>query len=616
MKKNLLIIVLLLFALVACNSGVDVGGVATEVASQVTGGGDEATPTDEPMDEPTDEPDEPTAEPPNVSNDRWAGNTLADVAISINGVVAQSDANGAFELSVPRADDSRYVINAEKEGYLPVSQIHIGSALENLTLEFQPVETFTVNPAEGVAVEDSSGTQIDIAPNQLVDENGNPPAGDVTLSMYTYDLENEEMVGDMSGTNSDNEPVYMESEGAFYAEFTDEGGTEYNLADGATADISIPCEPRPNEVLTVWSYDETTGLWVEEAPVVIEGDRCSAQVSHFSYWNFDYEKRTPSCIKLQVEQSYLDANKPLNVRAVLQTNPPRVIDFTVSEQVNVLINLPNNTDVVFYKAPDYTNAFNTTNSGAAWGGVGTPAYPYDACQGGAEVVAAPPPAPATLQGQVTDATNSNPIAGAQVCINGTSLCATTDASGSYTISDAPAGDQTLSVTANGYIGVTDQTATITAGQPNTQPVALSPELAAGELRIVLTWGTAPSDLDSTLWLPGSTKIDYNVKGQTIENVTLDVDDTNGEGPETITISQLAGSGTYTYAVYNYTGNSGGKLSESGATVRVYRGSQEIAIYTVPTTGDGLWWYVFTLDGATGNITPVNTLSDTQPIQAN
>lgn len=129
-------------------------------------------------------------------------------------------------------------------------------------------------------------------------------------------------------------------------------------------------------------------------------------------------------------------------------------------------------------------------------------------------------------------------------------------------------------------------------------------------------GDSSSDLDSTLWLPGSTKIDYNVKGQTIENVTLDVDDTNGEGPETITISQLAGSGTYTYAVYNYTGNSGGKLSESGATVRVYRGSQEIAIYTVPTTGDGLWWYVFTLDGATGNITPVNTLSDTQPIQAN
>lgn len=623
MKKNLIFIVLLLFALlalVACGGTVDPAAIATEAANvvsdvqeTVTGEGE----TDQPAPT-TESTDQPVSDAP---SDRWAGNAaatdmsaLGDVIISINGVTAQSDANGAFELSVPRADDSRYVINADKEGYLPISQIHIGSAMESLTLEFQPVETFTINPAEGVAVEDSSGTQIDIAPNQLVDENGNPPAGDVSLNMYTYDLQNEEMVGDMSGTNTDGEPVYMESEGAFYAEFTDEGGTEYNLADGATAEISIPCEPRPDEVLTVWSYDASTGLWVEEGTVTVEGDgSCSAEVSHFSYWNFDYEKRTPSCVKLQVEQSYLDANKPLNVRAVLQTNPTRVIEFTVSDLVNVLINLPNNTEVVFYRAPDYTNAFATANSGAAWGGVGTPAYPYDACQGGVEV-AAPPPAPTTLQGQVTDAVSGSAIANAQVCINGTSLCATTDANGNYTIADAPAGDQVLNVTAGGYITVNDQAVAITAGATTTQPVALSPELAAGELRIVLTWGTAPSDLDSTLWLPSGTRIDYNVKGQTIENVTLDLDDTSGEGPETITIVQLAGSGTYTYAVLNFTGNSGGTLSASGAVVRVYRGDQEIGTYTVPTTGDGVWWNVFTLDGATGAITPVNTLSDTQPVQ--
>lgn len=460
MKKNLIFIVLLLFALlalVACGGTVDPAAIATEAANvvsdvqeTVTGEGE----TDQPAPT-TESTDQPVSDAP---SDRWAGNAAATdmsaldaVTISINGVSTQSDANGAFELSVPRADDSRYVINADKEGYLPISQIHIGSAMESLTLEFQPVETFTVNPANGVAVEDSHGTQIDIAPNQLVDENGNPPAGDVSLSMYTYDLENEEMVGDMSGTNTDGEPVYMESEGAFYAEFTDEGGTEYNLADGATAEISIPCEPRPDEVLTVWSYDASTGLWVEEGIVTVEGDgSCSAEVSHFSYWNFDYEKRTPSCVKLQVEQSYLDANKPLNVRAVLQTNPTRVIEFTVSDLVNVLINLPNNTEVVFYKSPDYTNAFATANSGAAWGGVGTPAYPYDACQGGVEVAAAPPPAPTTLQGQVTDAVSGSAIANAQVCINGTSLCATTDANGNYTIADArPAGDQVLNVTAGG-----------------------------------------------------------------------------------------------------------------------------------------------------------------------
>lgn len=629
-KKFLSILILMIFALAACGGEIDTvvesaQNIAEDVAESVN---DELSGTDaENTPEPTAELAEETAEEPVAEtvaepaagpSDRWAGSTFSsdmaavgNATVSINGVAAQSDASGNFELSVPRAEDGRYVINAQLDGYLPISQIHIGAAMESLPLEFQPVEQFIVDPAQPIEVEDSSGTQINIGADQLVDENGNAPAGDVTLNMYTYDLENEQMVGDMSGINSDGEDVYMESEGAFYAEFTDNTGTEYNLADGTTAEISIPCEPRPDEVLTVWSYDPSTGLWVEEGAVAIEGDgRCSAEVSHFSYWNFDYEKRTPSCIKLEVEQSYLAANSPLSVRAVLQTNPTRVIDLMVSEQVNVLINLPNNTDVKFYQAPDYTNPFATINSGAAWGSVGTPAFPYDVCNGVAEIVPAPPaPTTGTLQGQVTDAVSGSPIPGAQVCVQGTSQCATADTNGNYEIADVPAGDQVLNVTADGYIAVNDQAVTITAGEPTTQPVAMSPELAVGELRIVLTWGTSPADLDSTLWLPDATKIDYNVKGQTINGTLLDLDDTNGNGPETITILQQA-DGTYTYAVYNYTNEA--PMSTSEAVVRVYRGDQEIKAFTVPTTGDGRWWHVFDLDGATGNITDVNTLSDASP----
>jgi uncharacterized protein YfaP (DUF2135 family) len=284
-----------------------------------------------------------------------------------------------------------------------------------------------------------------------------------------------------------------------------------------------------------------------------------------------------------------------------------VRDLIVSDQATVLINLPNNTDVRFYMAPDYTNAFATINSGAAWGGTGVPASPYDVCNGVATVQDAPEPVAGTLQGQVTDAVSGNPIAGAQVCINGTNLCATADANGNYTIANAPAGDQTLGVTADGYIAVTDQAVTITAGETTERPVALSLELAEGELRIVLEWGADPRDLDSHLFLPDNTDIHYPNKGVTVQGVLLDLDDTDGNGPETITIMEQS-DGTYTYAVYKYAGD--GTLSTSGAVVRVYRGNQEIDSFRVPTTGEGDWWHVFNLDG--NNITEVNTLSTTQP----
>jgi Mg-chelatase subunit ChlD len=216
----------------------------------------------------------------------------------------------------------------------------------------------------------------------------------------------------------------------------------------------------------------------------------------------------------------------------------------------------------------------------------------------------------TLQGQVTDAVSGNPIAGAEVCVQGTSQCAMTDGSGNYVIADVPAGDHLLNVTADGYISVDDQSVTVTAGETTTQPIAMSPELAAGELRIVLTWGENPSDLDSYLWLPNSAYINYSQPGDP-NTANLDLDDTSGNGPETITIAQRE-DGTYTYAVNNFSGNGFATLSTSGAVVRVYQGDREINSFPVPTTGDGLWWHVFDIDGATGTITPVNTLSDTQP----
>ena len=621
MKKRFLpLILLMILALAACGGELDTvvesaQNIAADVADSVNDelSGTDAENTAEPTAAPAEEVvEEVVEEPATGPSDRWAGSTLSvdmaaagNATISINGVAGQSDSSGNFELYVPRAEDGRYVINAELDGYLPVSQIHIGSAMEMLTLEFQPVETVTFDPTVGVEAEDPSGTQISVGPNQLEDADGNEPTGDVTLNMYTYDLTQEEMVGDMSGVNDQGEDVTMESAGAFYASFEDEDGTELNLKDDTTADISIPCEPRQDEVLTVWSYDEVSGLWIEEDPIVTEQDgRCSAPVSHFSYWNFDYEKRTPSCIKLEVEPSYLAANNPLNVQAVLQTNPTRVRDLSISQTTNVLINLPNDTNVQFFKTGEST-PFATISSGAAWGGVGIPAFPYDVCNGVAEVAEAPAPAPATLHGKVTDATTSSPIAGAQVCINGTNLCTATDANGDYTISDAPVGDQTITATADGYISVTDQAATIVAGETTERPIALSPKLAEGELRIVLSWGENPRDLDSHLFLPDKTDIDYGEEGQTIQGVTLDVDAEQGYGPETITISQLIGNGTYTYAVYQFAGN--GSLATSGAVVRLERGDQVLATFSVPTSGEGGWWHVFTLDGVTGNYTEVNQL---------
>jgi subtilisin family serine protease len=56
----------------------------------------------------------------------------------------------------------------------------------------------------------------------------------------------------------------------------------------------------------------------------------------------------------------------------------------------------------------------------------------------------------TLTGAVTDASTSEPIAGARVVLDGTSFGATTDNNGKYTIEDIPVGDYTATASADWY----------------------------------------------------------------------------------------------------------------------------------------------------------------------
>ncbi len=132
------------------------------------------------------------------------------------------------------------------------------------------------------------------------------------------------------------------------------------------------------------------------------------------------------------------------------------------------------------------------------------------------------------------------------------------------------------------------------------------------LKIVLTWGNEPTDLDSHLYTPeieGSNYHIYYVDKGSLESppyAWLDIDDTSSYGPETIWFERLF-TDTYTYSVYNYSGVP--DITTSSAHVEVIDAQGVIAAFDVPVIGSGRWWNVFTLDGTTGEIARINTISD-------
>ncbi|NBV22921.1 MAG: hypothetical protein EBS05_13515 [Proteobacteria bacterium] len=190
-----------------------------------------------------------------------------------------------------------------------------------------------------------------------------------------------------------------------------------------------------------------------------------------------------------------------------------------------------------------------------------------------------------------------------------------DASGNYAISNLAVGPVLIIATNTGYVGLTNAL-TLTNSPTNLFNFTMSPViLGANALRIVLTWGAQPRDLDSYTLTPtigGTThEISFFNKGSLTAApfAQLDVDDTSGFGPETTSITNLF-PGTYEFYVNNFSGTP--VLAGCGAQVQVYTAAGLIQTITEPATGTGDYWRVLLIDGNSGQITVLNTLTNVQP----
>ena len=227
----------------------------------------------------------------------------------------------------------------------------------------------------------------------------------------------------------------------------------------------------------------------------------------------------------------------------------------------------------------------------------------------------------TLTGIISNSTNGLPIPGATVAVGAVS--ALTNASGVYTIPNAPSGTRTVTTSAAGFSTRTD-TVIIAAGATTTFSTTLVPGTSSGNLTIILNWGAVPTDLDSHLVGPNSAGGRFHcfyAARTPVSYVSLDVDDVTSFGPETITVSTLSGNfvaGSYNYYVHNFSGSPA--FDVSGASITVFQGGVQLAQFLVSAaTGSPalvLWSvFSFTLTATpTGGIviTPVQQFVSTAP----
>lgn len=158
----------------------------------------------------------------------------------------------------------------------------------------------------------------------------------------------------------------------------------------------------------------------------------------------------------------------------------------------------------------------------------------------------------------------------------------------------------------GYIPLANTVVEVAAGRENLVTVTLSMMMEAvgpgapRRVQIVLNWGSRADqvrDADSHLLCSRGGRRDHVYFGSKNQDLgehtaSLDVDDTDGGGPETITLQEPL-PGSYTYWVHNYSGLPA-RLDESDVVVRVMIDNAVAGEYRMASATPSRIWRPFRL----------------------
>jgi hypothetical protein len=228
------------------------------------------------------------------------------LGIGSDEVIVTGDAEGKFAVSVPVSSDVK--LKAEptgQEATMKSVAVHEGST--------SYVEVFTmpvgkhakIDATAGGEVEGPLGSSIKLPPQGLAYEDGTTVEGEVDVTLTPMVPQDPKQLaarpGKPQGTNVGGVAKGL-SPVVTVAVSLSQGGAKVNLGAGKKAQVKLPVtDSAASAALSLWSFNEGTGKWVEESALVkvatVSGDVYKGEVSHFSYWSADVPMDAMTCLR-------------------------------------------------------------------------------------------------------------------------------------------------------------------------------------------------------------------------------------------------------------------------------------------------------------------------------
>jgi hypothetical protein len=224
-----------------------------------------------------------------------SGAPLVGVTVAAAGASGITAADGTVTLSLASAGTP--VVVFTKAGYVDGCQAVAATLGQTSYLEVSMMAQAAAQPLDatnGGTVAGPGGASLTAPAGAFVDATGKAVTGTVDVALTPLDPTNPSQLaaypGDLMAKRLDSSIVALHSYGVLDIDVR-QNGAKLQVAAGKTLTASIPGAAKGTlpASSTLWSFDETTGLWKEESATALQTgtNLYTATLPHLSIWNID-----------------------------------------------------------------------------------------------------------------------------------------------------------------------------------------------------------------------------------------------------------------------------------------------------------------------------------------
>ncbi len=228
---------------------------------------------------------------------RSNGSTIEGAVISTGTHSATSNEDGYFVLTA--VPEGPALVAFSGDGFMStfrVAEVRSDNAVHFPGITLLVVESAVINSTSGGEVATTGNIGVaDFAANSFVNAAGDNYSGDVTIEINAMNTDNDDFYGsfpgEFAGIREDGSEVTLVSYGFMNIQMLADDKSPLQLADGTTAELTLTISSdkaaTAPATIPMWYFDETDGQWYEEGQAVLSGNSYTADVAHFTTWNWD-----------------------------------------------------------------------------------------------------------------------------------------------------------------------------------------------------------------------------------------------------------------------------------------------------------------------------------------